>query len=471
MKLNKRPLYAISASMVLHSSLAFQSGRSFVGSLSSRQASTRFADSGSPRLPLCDQKDEVASPADLSRREALASMAAAAALYPLAVQAMSESSSSSKSLEDVELGKGSWSTLGQSGKSRVNSTEIVVPAYFATYAARFLINYDEGVSAWWNNMKGTYSLLSEDEQRNKLGLGFGNFAASVQVSINKFVSESENSIGADQGAWGGLFARFMDNYGRSDDAIRQICILFSLLPQNLQPSSQLQQFKSSSTPQKDVAQILLSEFLSADLSTLLPNTYGCLPNALQSAFVIYPSIDLFEVGVNEEFGQAVTATSFGPLSSVTLTRDMPKYTPDIYALFGISGATGCALTHSIVIPLDVVKTKAQTDPEDYANIFSGATRIVREEGFQGLLTGAQATLAGYFWYGLSVYPSYTFFKRIIGQKFLSPDFSALHTNDIALVAGALAAVIASLGLTPLEAARIRVVADPDRYKPLGLSGL
>ena len=38
------------------------------------------------------------------------------------------------------------------------------------------------------------------------------------------------------------------------------------------------------------------------------------------------------------------------------------------------------------------------------------------------------------------------------------------------IAGALAAVIASLGLTPLEAARIRVVADPERYRSLGLSG-
>jgi solute carrier family 25 phosphate transporter 3 len=39
-----------------------------------------------------------------------------------------------------------------------------------------------------------------------------------------------------------------------------------------------------------------------------------------------------------------------------------------------------------------------------------------------------------------------------------------------MVAGALASVIASLGLTPLEAARIRVVADPEQYKPLGLVG-
>jgi solute carrier family 25 (mitochondrial phosphate transporter), member 3 len=41
---------------------------------------------------------------------------------------------------------------------------------------------------------------------------------------------------------------------------------------------------------------------------------------------------------------------------------------------------------------------------------------------------------------------------------------------VALIAGALASVVASVGLSPLEAARIRVVADPRYYKPLGLTG-
>jgi len=58
----------------------------------------------------------------------------------------------------------------------------------------------------------------------------------------------------------------------------------------------------------------------------------------------------------------------------------------------------------------------------------------------------------------------------LGNTVLTADLAAVHANDIALIAGALAAVIASLGLTPLEAARIRVVTDPTRYKSLGLIG-
>jgi solute carrier family 25 phosphate transporter 3 len=471
MKLPKRPLHVASALLLVSPCLAFQSGQphsrrqeSFVGSPS---LSRWRMESDSPHLPLCMNKDDN-SMNDFSRREMLASMAATAVFYPLAVQAVTDATE--KSIEDVELGKGSWNTLGQSGKSRVNSQDIIVPSSFATYAARILISYDKGVASWWNGMKNTYSLLSEDEQKNKLGLGFGNFAASVQVSINTFVTEKAQSNGSGQAAWGELFTRFIEKYGKDSDAIRQICILFSLLPKNIQPTVQMQQFKTNMQTRSTSAQDPLSETLTTDYAALLPDIYGCSPTADDAAFKVVPAINLYEVGIDEEFGQAVTATVFGPLSSVTLTRDFPSYSPDIYALFGISGAAGCALTHSVVIPLDVVKTKAQTDPEDYANIFAGASRIVQNEGIQGLLTGAQATLAGYTYYGLSVYPSYTFFKRTIGQTLLPADFSLLHTNEIALVAGALSAVIASLGLTPLEAARIRVVADPEKYKPLGLLG-
>lgn len=45
-----------------------------------------------------------------------------------------------------------------------------------------------------------------------------------------------------------------------------------------------------------------------------------------------------------------------------------------------------------------------------------------------------------------------------------------QSSDVALVAGALASVIASLGLTPLEACRIRAVAQPELYRDAGLIG-
>ena len=133
----------------------------------------------------------------------------------------------------------------------------------------------------------------------------------------------------------------------------------------------------------------------------------------------------------------------------------------------------------------VVKTRAQTDPGtiDHSNVVAvnsgnnasvgmirSSLNIIEREGYEALLLGAQATILGYFWYGLSVYPTYTFAKRLMSQEIFTRSYATLHGNEIALFAGACAAVVASLGLTPIEAARIRVVADPATYRPLGVTG-
>jgi solute carrier family 25 phosphate transporter 3 len=112
----------------------------------------------------------------------------------------------------------------------------------------------------------------------------------------------------------------------------------------------------------------------------------------------------------------------------------------------------------------------QTNPGEYEGVLDGAITISREEGISGLLLGTQATLVGYLWYGISVYPAYAFFKMIIADHLLSPAFAVAHTNDVALVAGAVASIVASLGLTPIEAARIRAVAEPEVYRDKGLLG-
>lgn len=85
------------------------------------------------------------------------------------------------------------------------------------------------------------------------------------------------------------------------------------------------------------------------------------------------------------------------------------------------------------------------------------------------MLGLQATIAGFTWYGLSVYPCYDFFKRLITEN-LTPAFVTIHTNDIALIAGALASIVACVGLAPMEICRIRTVAQPEKYCSLGLKG-
>jgi len=80
-----------------------------------------------------------------------------------------------------------------------------------------------------------------------------------------------------------------------------------------------------------------------------------------------------------------------------------------------------------------------------------------------LFQGAQATGAGYFAYGVSVYPGYEFFKRVL-FAFAGPTAVLESRVPLVLLAGALATVVTCFFITPFEAVRIRMVECPT-YAP------
>lgn len=343
----------------------------------------------------------------------------------------------------------------------------MIPATFATYASRVLLHYDEGVASWWQGVVQSCSLIASYDQREaKLRTSFGHLARSIHNAVAASLQEAPTP----QEGYENLLQLLLNNYGKDNDARRHLGLLFAMLPQDYQPTKLMSRLCSTTLSTALVPPQL--ENWMADFTALFPAEFQCVQVKGTGEYTIYPSISLYEVAVDEGFGQTVTNTAAGPLAALPLQREIPNFTPFMYALFGISGAAGCALTHTIVIPLDVVKTRMQTNPSSGRNrsMIDSAAQIIQDEGIPGLLLGAQATIAGYVWYGISVYPSYTFFKRWIGQSLLSPELVMIHSNDIALVAGALAAVLASLGLTPMEAARIRTVAEPDVYRSKGLMG-
>ena len=448
--------------------------------------------------PLEEDNNEHSPPLDSSNhcsdRRAAIVFLASTVLLPMVAANAAEVTTTTPPLESLSVGQGQWLPLTTKARevSKGNLSDELCrpPSNFCTYATRFLIRYDSAVQAWWQSQQQQVSLLSPTEQRTRLSRAFGSLAKSLEQAVEDQVNSSFNSAmniqKQQQFVYRQLWNSFERQYGQQPDAIRQLRLMFALLPPSVQPVQQLLQgtgesqassFVSTSFRTNNSGDDLLEQALNQDLSTLLPEVYTAQKQQQTSDkstiyFQIEPPVPLFEVGIGEEFGQTATATTFGPLALTPLTRERPVYGWPIYALFGLSGASGCAITHSIVIPLDVVKTKAQTDPEQFANrsVLAGGRKILRDEGLQGLLLGSQATVAGYFWYGLSVYPSYSFFKRFLTTVVLAPEMATAHADWIALVAGALAAVVASLGLTPLEAARIRAVAEPAVYQPLGLSG-
>ena len=131
-----------------------------------------------------------------------------------------------------------------------------------------------------------------------------------------------------------------------------------------------------------------------------------------------------------------------------------------YALFAASGGFGCALTHLTVTPLDVVKTRLQTRPGRYKGFVDGVTTIASEEGAAMLFQGAQATWWGYFAYGVSVYPGYELWKRVLFEM-AGPMALYEYRVPLVLLAGALATIVTCFLITPFEAVRIRMVDDPE----------
>jgi solute carrier family 25 phosphate transporter 3 len=285
----------------------------------------------------------------------------------------------------------------------------VLPPAFCTAATDFVVVHDPSVQSWWrDHVETSTSTISPTLAADRRERARTGLQASLVASWQQ---SQEGSSQAD--ARTRLYAQFRTAYGHTETARQEIDALFTLWPETTTIEGMLPTHTASSSP---------------------------APLAL-------------------------------------LQRAQPVYGPRVYALLGLAGGAGCALTHATVIPLDVVKTRAQTNassnvarPGQAPNLLQQASTMVESEGWGSLFLGAQATIAGYLWYGLSVYPSYTASKRWIGQLALPLDVAAAHTTEIALCAGALAAVVASLGLTPLEAARIRAVAQPDTYGPGGLMG-
>ena len=75
---------------------------------------------------------------------------------------------------------------------------------------------------------------------------------------------------------------------------------------------------------------------------------------------------------------------------------IPNPLPNSDPRYFISGGVCAAASHGVTTPIDVVKTRIQSEPEVFnEGIFNAATKIVREDGIQTLLSGLLPTVVGY----------------------------------------------------------------------------
>eukprot|EP00554_Chaetoceros_debilis_P004241 CAMPEP_0194081928 /NCGR_PEP_ID=MMETSP0149-20130528/7576_1 /TAXON_ID=122233 /ORGANISM="Chaetoceros debilis, Strain MM31A-1" /LENGTH=315 /DNA_ID=CAMNT_0038763951 /DNA_START=75 /DNA_END=1022 /DNA_ORIENTATION=+ len=134
----------------------------------------------------------------------------------------------------------------------------------------------------------------------------------------------------------------------------------------------------------------------------------------------------------------------------------------MYYLKGAAaGGICCSITHAALTPVDVVKTRIQIDSVKYnRGLIGGFKQVVAEEGAMALTTGLGATAAGYFVQGWFKFGGVEFFK-INAVQAMGEEKAWANKTPIYLGSAAAAETIADVFLCPLEAVRIRSVADPE----------
>ena len=122
--------------------------------------------------------------------------------------------------------------------------------------------------------------------------------------------------------------------------------------------------------------------------------------------------------------------------------------------FFAAGGLSAGLSHGYTTPIDVVKTRMQSDKALSKLSLSKATKtLIEQEGVGFLAQGFAPTVAGYGVEGALKFGCY---------ELLKPVFAEVTSNTLVnrVLASVVAGAVASVVLCPAEEVRIKMVADP-----------
>jgi solute carrier family 25 phosphate transporter 3 len=203
---------------------------------------------------------------------------------------------------------------------------------------------------------------------------------------------------------------------------------------------------------------------SGQLLTLLPPGIGLEFNPELKRFTLSASPDFLDI--NEE-STAFSGSArpldpeFGPRGRSPVERDL---TLDLssFLRFCASGAVCASGVHLLVTPLDVIKTKIQTDPDNYPDPVTAFQKLVKDQGLTGFFSGWQPTFVGFFCWGGFSYSLTELLRRYLND--LAGVQSSSLEVPIILVSSAVSATVGTFILVPFESVRIRSVAQPGYAK-------
>merc|ERR1711970_1315873 len=130
-----------------------------------------------------------------------------------------------------------------------------------------------------------------------------------------------------------------------------------------------------------------------------------------------------------------------------------------YALCGFGGLLSCGITHTAVVPLDLVKCRIQVDPDKYKGIVNGFKVSLKEGGVRSLGLGWAPTFFGYSMQGVCKFGFYEVFKIVYGDL-IGEENAFLYRTSLYLAASASAEFFADIALAPMEACKVRIQTMP-----------
>merc|ERR1711887_96044 len=121
----------------------------------------------------------------------------------------------------------------------------------------------------------------------------------------------------------------------------------------------------------------------------------------------------------------------------------------------VGGAASCGITHTAVVPLDLVKCRMQVDSVKYPSLGTGFKVTLAEGGTKALARGWAPTLIGYSMQGTCKFGFYEIFKNMYGNA-MGEEAAYNYMTVLYLAASASAEFFADIALCPMEAVKVRI---------------
>jgi len=185
------------------------------------------------------------------------------------------------------------------------------------------------------------------------------------------------------------------------------------------------------------------------------STASCDNNKNNAAVEAPKMVAMSDIMAAVETPRVATHMMAAPAEGDSCEYGTAKY----FAYCGLGGILSCGITHTALVPLDLIKCRIQVNPDKFKGILQGGRVTVAEDGVRGLSRGWAPTAIGYSVQGLGKFGFYEVFKMIYSNM-LGEEKSYLYRTSLYLAASASAEFFADIGLAPMEAVKVRMQTQP-----------